>query len=112
MAMAGDIVTVAGSLISMREITTKKGDPMAFGQIEDLGGGIELVIFPNTYRDSQQHLQTDNILLVKAKVDARDDTAKLIADSIAPYTMPANAPKRQAAGSGTNAPNTFCSKYP
>ena len=102
-AMAGDNVTVAGSLVSMREITTKKGDPMAFAQLEDLGGSMELVIFPNTYRDSQQHLKIDSILMIKAKVDSRDDTAKLIADSIVPYAIPANAPKRQPQGNARRA---------
>ena len=44
--MAGQSVTVAGMVNYVRQIITKKGDPMAFAQIEDLQGTVELVIFP------------------------------------------------------------------
>ena len=45
-SMAGQMVTIAGMVASVRQITTKKGDPMAFVRIEDLQGGIEAIVFP------------------------------------------------------------------
>lgn len=41
----GQQVTVAGVIDAIRTITTRKGDPMAFGQLEDLSGTADLVLF-------------------------------------------------------------------
>jgi DNA polymerase III alpha subunit len=97
-SLEGQAVTVAGVLASLHTITTKKGDAMAFAQLEDLSGSKELVIFPRTYDSSRNALQDDAVVLVEAKVDVRDEEVKLIADAIEPYRLPADARRRQAAG--------------
>ena len=42
----GQQVTIGGIIKSVRQITTKKGDAMAFLQVEDPQGTIEVVAFP------------------------------------------------------------------
>ncbi len=95
-SLEGQTVTVAGVLASLRTITTKKGDAMAFAQLEDLSGAREVVIFPRTYDLSREALLDDTLVLVEAKVQMRDEEVKLIAEGIDPYRLPADARRRQA----------------
>ncbi|MCB0076366.1 MAG: DNA polymerase III subunit alpha [Anaerolineales bacterium] len=78
-------VVIAGLLTSIRTITTKKGDPMAFIKLEDLQGTIEAVIFPRTYEQARELLVEDAILLVRGKVEERDDRYSLLADVVRLY---------------------------
>ncbi len=93
---AGEQVQVAGMLDGVRVITTKKGDPMAFAQLEDLSGSLELVIFPRVYEECRALLEDGNVKYVQGKVDVRDDKPKLIAETIAAYQVPGEARRRQA----------------
>ncbi|MBP7964630.1 MAG: DNA polymerase III subunit alpha, partial [Caldilineaceae bacterium] len=53
-------VVMAGMINSLRTITTKKGDAMAFVQLEDLQGQCEVVVFPRTYAEYRDLLVPDN----------------------------------------------------
>lgn len=78
-------VIIAGMVSRVRRITTKNDKPMAFAQLEDLHGGVEVVIFPNAYEKTQQLWQPDNVLLVRGKVQVREDEAKVICESAVDY---------------------------
>ena len=45
----GETVTVGGLIGAIRQLTTKRGEPMAFVQLEDQSGGCEVVVFSNAY---------------------------------------------------------------
>jgi DNA polymerase III subunit alpha len=68
-------------LNSIKRIVTKKGDSMAFVQIEDISGQAEGVIFPNTYVKIEQILQEDARLIIWGKADLREDKMQLIIDN-------------------------------
>jgi DNA polymerase-3 subunit alpha len=80
--MAGEEVTIAGSIASVRPVQTRKGDTMGAVQLEDLSGQIELVVFPRLYQGARELLVEDSIVLVRAKVDTRNDTPQLVCDVI------------------------------
>ncbi|MBI4023057.1 DNA polymerase III subunit alpha [Candidatus Berkelbacteria bacterium] len=80
----GDLVTVGGILIDVRQITTKSGEPMAFAKLEDYTGTSELVVFPRTFKESPALWQSDQVLLVKGKVSDRNNERSLIVDSAKP----------------------------
>ncbi|CAA9275110.1 MAG: DNA polymerase III alpha subunit [uncultured Chloroflexi bacterium] len=80
--MAGQTVTIGGFISSMRLIPTKKGDLMAAVELEDLGGSTEVVVFPRTLQNNRDLIKEDAILLVKGKVDTRDDRPKLLAETV------------------------------
>jgi DNA polymerase-3 subunit alpha len=63
-------VRVALLVTGCKEITTKKGKRMAFCQAEDLTGTAELVLFPETYGEIKNHLDSDQPLLCTAKIGA------------------------------------------
>ncbi len=69
----GGEVKCAVLVTSIKEITTKKGERMAFATVEDLTASGELTIFPRTYAEYRDLLQSDQPILIEAKIDARDD---------------------------------------
>jgi DNA polymerase-3 subunit alpha len=58
---------------------TKKGDLMAVFTLEDLQSSIEVMVFPKTMADIGHLLADDAVLIVKGRVDKRDDQPKFIA---------------------------------
>ncbi|MCB9802101.1 MAG: DNA polymerase III subunit alpha [Pseudomonadales bacterium] len=79
----GQIFTFGGVLTRVREVTTKKtGKPMAFGTLEDASGSASFVVFPKTYEQYQSLLQSDSVVIMRAKVDERDEELQLIVESI------------------------------
>ncbi len=84
---AGDrsTVSVGGIVTAVRSIYTKKGRPMAFVRLEDLSGSVEIIVFSNLYEKRGEIFQEDSTLLVKGKVDLKEEEeAKIIAESAVP----------------------------
>jgi len=77
-------VTLGGIVDSIKEHMTKKGERMAFINLQDLTGSLELIAFPETYKSAQSLLQKDKAIFVKGKINLRDDTPKVIADEVIP----------------------------
>jgi DNA polymerase III subunit alpha len=75
----GDVVTVGGIVSALRQMTTKKGDPMVFLTLDDVVGSVETVVFNSVYAASREHLMTDQVLVVKGRVDHKEGETKLIA---------------------------------
>jgi DNA polymerase-3 subunit alpha len=75
----GQIVKIGGILSGVTRKVTKKGDAWAAATLEDLGGAIEVLFFPNSYQLYATAIADDAIVIVKGKVDKRDDVPKLIA---------------------------------
>lgn len=71
-AMAGQSLLLIGMLTEVKQIVTKKGEPMGFCTLEDMGGSVELTIFPRTYAEVRERLVAEKVVLVRGKVDARD----------------------------------------
>ena len=78
----GQVITYAGMVVGVREITTKTNKQMAFVQMEDLQGNIEIVVFPRTYKETKHLWTPDRILLVRAKVEAREQRMALLCESV------------------------------
>ncbi|MEM7595727.1 MAG: OB-fold nucleic acid binding domain-containing protein [Cyanobacteria bacterium P01_A01_bin.83] len=67
-------------LNSVRKIITKKGDPMAFVQMEDITGEAEGTIFPSTYQELEALLEEGKQLIVWGKAQQRNEKYQLIID--------------------------------
>jgi DNA polymerase-3 subunit alpha len=76
----GRQVTVAGLVRSVRPHITKAGKPMAFAELEDLYGNIQVLIWPSTWDETKALWQPDRILLVRGKIDAERGDPKLLCD--------------------------------
>jgi len=75
----GQIVKVGGILSGVQRKITKQGNQWAAATLEDLGGAIEVLFFPQTYQLYATSIAEDAIVVVKGRVDRRDDVPKLIA---------------------------------
>ncbi|KKU18692.1 MAG: polymerase III catalytic subunit, DnaE type protein [Candidatus Pacebacteria bacterium GW2011_GWB1_47_8] len=72
-----------GMLTKVKLITTKKSNSeMAFGTLQDTNSSIEVIFFPRVYKEAKAFIHEDSVVLVKAKVDYRDDELKLIAEKV------------------------------
>ena len=69
----GRRVTLAGMIVSMRTMITRKNTMMAFLQLEDLYGMAEIIVFPNVYERLHQKLREDSIVVVRGTLQFRDD---------------------------------------
>jgi DNA polymerase-3 subunit alpha len=63
------ISVCTGLIKSKREITTKKGDKMAFVQLEDASGTAEIILFPRVYQKVTSWLDSYHVFVVKGSVD-------------------------------------------
>jgi DNA polymerase-3 subunit alpha len=81
----GDRVVVGGIVSALKNLTTKKGDPMVFLRLDDLAGSAEVVVFNSVYAASRELLETDRILVVTARVDHKEGETKLIAMDVAEF---------------------------
>src|SRR5580698_9059526 len=75
----GQIVKIGGILSGVTRKVTKQGNQWATATLEDLGGAIEVLFFPQTYQLYATAIAEDAIVVVKGRVDRRDDVPKLIA---------------------------------
>ena len=76
----GETVLAGGIVASMRTTTTKKGEPMAFVQLEDVTGSVEVIVFNSTYAAARELLVEDAVLVVKGRVDHKQQgETKLVA---------------------------------
>jgi DNA polymerase-3 subunit alpha len=82
----GEIVTVGGIVASLKQLTTKKGEPMVFATLEDVTGACEVVAFNSVYAQARDLLLQDRILIVKGRVDHKQQgETKLVALEIAAF---------------------------
>jgi len=73
------IVKIGGILSGVQRKVTKQGNQWAAATLEDLAGAIEVLFFPQTYQLYATSIAEDAVVVVKGKVDRRDDAPKLIA---------------------------------
>ena len=69
----GDVVAVMGLVDSIRKITTKGGEPMLFVKLSDIGGSVELVVFPSTFKKTTAAWQKDNSLIIAGRMSDRGE---------------------------------------
>src|SRR5439155_26194598 len=75
----GDVVRVAGIVAAVGRRFTKRGEQYAILRLEDLTGGVSVVAFPSVFEKASALVVTDQILLVKGRVDLRGRELQLVA---------------------------------
>src|SRR3989442_982379 len=80
-----DLVTIACVVTSARKHITKNKQLMMFAQVEDLTGTVEVTVFPRTYEATAGLWNADEILLVLARVEQREEEPKLLCEHAARF---------------------------
>jgi len=78
----GQEVKVAGMKQSMREISTKRGDRMAFLTLEDLHGSAEMIVFADAFTKAGHILSSEGPFVVQGIVDSNGDKPKIKASEV------------------------------
>ncbi len=79
----GHTVIVGGIIIHVKKIITKSSNQeMAFVRLSDLSGSLEAVVFPRLYAKVKNLLIVDTVVLIKGKVDEKDNRLALLADDV------------------------------
>ena len=78
-AREGELRTVGGIVTALATKYTRRGDFMATFVLEDLAGVLDVMVFPRTMTEYGHVLENDAIVVVKGRVDLRDDAPKLVA---------------------------------
>jgi DNA polymerase-3 subunit alpha len=105
----GRNVVVGGLVTDIREITTKTGSKMAFVKIEDMGGEVELILFPSALQQTLGLWERDRIVVVRGKISAKDregnigSEVKVLADEAREVTHE-QATAYQSTGRKVNVP--------
>ena len=79
----GSSVVVGGIIADKKIKYTKNDKVMAFLNLEDLVGNIEVIVFPRDYEKNSFRIKEENKVLIKGRVSAEEDKdAKLICENI------------------------------
>ena len=73
----GKEVKICGIITTVRSMITKKGDRMAYFQLEDLQGVIEIIAFPDLFRTADALIVPETIVQVTGIVDRQDKGTKI-----------------------------------
>ena len=78
---------VIGGMISEKKIKyTKNNKVMAFLQVEDMTGTMEVIVFPNTYETYGDRITEDNKVFLEGRVSLEDERdGKLICEKVTPF---------------------------
>jgi DNA polymerase III subunit alpha len=76
----GMMVCALVMLNGVKKVMTKKGEPMAILQIEDLTAQSEAVVFPKYYERISSLLQVDSRLIIWGKIEQKDDKRQFIVE--------------------------------
>ncbi|MDF1545252.1 MAG: DNA polymerase III subunit alpha [bacterium] len=81
----GREVTVGGIVASVKQMTDKRGNAMAFATLEDYSGKVELILFSSCYEKCKECVEVDRMVLVTGRVSTREEeAAKIIGNEVMP----------------------------
>jgi DNA polymerase III subunit alpha len=77
-------VWVGGIVSGLRPLKTKKGDRMCVFMLDDIAGGLEVVVFPETFGKHGSLVEADAMLLVRGQFEKDDESARIVATELLP----------------------------
>jgi len=85
----GQVVTVGGILSGVQRKVTRQGSTWAAATLEDLEGAIEVLFFPATYAQCMSQVIDDAVVVVRGRLDRREEVPKLVAMEVSTPDMSA-----------------------
>jgi DNA polymerase-3 subunit alpha len=80
----GDVVVVGGIIGTVARRFTKRGEPFAILRLEDLAGGVQVVVFPSIFERVADLVAPDRIVIVRGRVDLRGRELQVVAAEVRP----------------------------
>jgi len=79
---SGQQTRLGGLIATLTPRMTKKKEPMAILRLEDLDGSVEVVVYPDAYRDYKPVLAQDQAVMVCGEVRFEEEEPRLIASEV------------------------------
>jgi DNA polymerase-3 subunit alpha len=73
------IVTIGGLITQIQRKVSRRGDSWAIVTVEDLEGAVDVMFFANSYTQHSMNLMEDRIVIIRGRVDKREEQVKLMA---------------------------------
>ena len=80
-------VSIGGIVSGLRPLKTRKGDRMCVITMDDAQGSVEVVVFPEAFKQYGHLAEEGQMVLVKGKLERDDESARLLASEIAPISI-------------------------
>ena len=80
-------VSIGGIVSGLRPLKTRKGDRMCVITLDDAQGSVEVVVFPEAFKQYGHLAEEGQMVLVKGKLERDDESARLLASEIAPIAI-------------------------
>ncbi len=77
-------VSVGGAVAALRQLKTRKGDRMCAFMLDDPGGSVEVVVFPDAFSKSARIIENDALVLVKGRFERDDESMRILASEVLP----------------------------
>ena len=78
----GKEVKLCGVISSIKHMTTKKGDRMAYVRLEDLQGTVEVILFPDLFKNCSELIEPEALIQLTGTVDQMDNGARVKATAV------------------------------
>ncbi|MDQ0379834.1 DNA polymerase III subunit alpha [Amycolatopsis thermophila] len=82
----GELV-ISGLITSLERRVNKKGEPWAICTVEDMDASLEVLFFPKAYAMFSADLVEDNAVLVKGRVNWREDKMSVFGGGLVPLDL-------------------------
>jgi DNA polymerase-3 subunit alpha len=90
----GAEIKICGLVSGLKEIVTKKGDRMAFLNLEDMKGFVEVILFPEVYKAALPCLRGGDPMIVRGTIDQSEDHIKIKGTEVRPLSESLSAPRK------------------
>lgn len=77
-------VRFGGMVTAKKVIRTKKNDQMAFVTLEDMYGGVEVVVFPSVYETDGDLFIEDAALIIEGEAQVKENRLSILAEKVVP----------------------------
>ena len=80
-------VSIGGIVAGLRPLKTRKGDRMCVFMLDDPHGSLEVVVFPEAFKQFGHLAENGQMVLVKGKFERDDESARILASEISPIEL-------------------------
>ncbi|MBA4416348.1 MAG: DNA polymerase III subunit alpha [Syntrophus sp. (in: bacteria)] len=77
-AETSEDINIVGMVNNCREVTTKRGDKMAYITLEDTKGIVEVIVFPELYAKNLLNIKSEKPLIVTGSIEKVDESGARI----------------------------------
>jgi DNA polymerase-3 subunit alpha len=80
-------ISIGGVVSAVRPLKTRKGDRMGVITLDDADGSVEVVVFPEAFKQYGHMAEEGRMVLVKGRFERDDESSRILATEIEPLEI-------------------------